>query len=1167
MKRNDKINRTIRGKNHSYEAARLVFLSAALAWSGIGGAGWAPSSHAVAAPKKLVVYDDRLHSDFTNYSWADHTLSETGIVHEGTSAIRMKPNNDDGLYLYSDRILGTDDYPLLQLWVSGGGASGQRVEIVLQSGGEPVAVQALDPSQLRQGQWNEVEIALDDLDLPNGLFDGILIRGTTSGAQPAIYLDDISLLGDSGEGTVSEDEGPVLEEPGTEDPGNEDPAVEDPGTEDPTAEEPGQEQEQPDSSDGDDAAGMTVYDDALHADFQDNSWAQHSLTDATHVHSGAAAIAYDSSFGGGLYLYKQNGGVSLKEYDRLQLWVNGGEAGGQKLELVFNSGGQSVASVDLDSLLEGGAIPAGEWTKVSVDLTSLSIPDQLFDGLLFRGLEDGEQAPVYLDDIRLLEKYVAPPTLLEGVLSQYGMVLAPGDEGKVAFEARYSNGTSADVSDKASWTSDNPEAVTVDAGRLAAVGAGLAKITAVYGAATASLYVQVVSNEPETVYDDALADGYTNWSWGTQNFENGTPAASGNRSISFVAKGYEGIWMHRDESMDLHRYYGLTLQVHGGTAGGQHLKVSLMDDRSFVGEFDLENALPDGVPANGWTEVELKFADLGVDELTFDGIVISAWGEENQGTVFFDNISLLRNSSVVELPEPELPEVQVVLNAAEKGNTLSPGIFGLNFEDMPSDGHSELGVPIKRWGGNQMTRYNWQLNTTNRGGDWYFLNVPYDDGDPSQLPEQTLSDRFIEESLEANTDVLIQIPTIGWTPKSREIGWSFSVEKYGQQASDECDWKEAWCRADAGNGKNKDGSYVTGNDPEDTSMQTGPEFAAAWVEYLQDRFGDKVHNYALDNEPMLWGHSHWDVHPEMTTYDEVWDYTQSYGSAIKAADPQANIFGPVPWGWCEYFYSAKDGCSPGDDMAAHDGKPYLEWLLEKNEEYRQQNGTRLIDTLDIHYYPAEENVAFSSDESPAMVKRRLNSLKSLYDPNYVDPTSWIQEPVKLIPRMKELIADNAPGMKLSISEYNFGDGNGIGSGLAQAEALALFAREGVDYAMRWGALEADTPLEDAFKLFLNYDGNGSRIQGDVVGAASSNADAVSSYAIAAPDGKTYVLLFNKDSAPRQANLQADIGLNRSAEVYRFEARKRLYNAGSAQGTDDGLALKLPARSATLLVLS
>ncbi|TBL80580.1 glycoside hydrolase family 44 protein [Paenibacillus thalictri] len=1275
-----------------------LITSLLVAASGIGaGVGDVPAAQAAASPAQLIVYDDQLRNSFVDYSWAKHSLSDTSTKHAGTKSIRMTPNNDDGLYLYRDRILSVSDYPVLEMWVSGGKGSGQKLEAVIQTGGQPVASQPLDAALFGTGTWQKLSIDLGKLNIASGIFDGILIRGTTSGSQKDVYFDDISLnaggvvaqktmtgvnlsynavsikqgqdvtlavTGTFSDGTkspvtegvtwsssapsvasvasgkvtglkagtavitagvgsftaaanvtVTETSSPVITgitatptklelkkgdsaaavvsatySGGTTVPvtqglqwSSSSPEVAAVANGTVTALKAGAsvvtvqygtfsatvnvsvtEPALPPVDDG--QKGIEIYGDGLGPVFKDYSWAQRNLNDTAVVHTGTKAISFDPSNEGGLYLYKDSGAVNAKEYDRLEFWINGGAAGAQQLELVFNAGGQAGARVNIGSLIEGGKIPAGSWSKVLINLPDQQITNNIFDGLLFRGLTDGAQGVVYLDDIRLLEKYVAPPTVVEGVLSQYGTVLAPGDSSKITYEVRYSNGTSADKSDKTTWTSSNPDIVAVNKGILSAAGTGLAKITAVYGTSTASMYVQVIANTPEAAYTDGLAAGYSNWSWGTSNFGNVSPVATGSKSISFLAKGYEGIWLHRDSKMDLNNYYGLSFKVYGGGAGKQKLHVNLMDDRNFVSDFDLETELPNGIPAGKWTEVKLKFADLGLSALSFDGIVMSAWGEQDQGTVYFDDIYMLKTTSAVNLPTPELPVVTIAIDSTKDRRTLSQGIFGVNFEDSPAEGHSTMKFPIKRWGGNAMTRYNWEIDTTNRGGDWYFLNYPYDNAHPEQLPNGSTSDRFIQDSLNSGTDVLMQVPTIGWTPKERKIGWSFSIAKYGPQQSNECDWHEAWCRADAGNGKKKDGSYLTGNKPEDTSKKIGPEFVTKWVEHIKQNFGSGVHKYALDNEPMLWPHSHWDVHPQMTTYDEIWNYTKAYGTAIKQADSQADIFGPVPWGWCEYFYSAKDGCAPGADMEAHGGKPYMEWLLGKVEEHRKTTGTRLIDTLDIHYYPAENNVPFSSDESPLMTKRRLNSLKSLYDPNFVDASSWIQEPVNLIPRMHDIIERNAPGMKLSISEYNFGDGTGIGSGLAQAEALAIFAREGVDYAMRWGGLQGNTPLEDAFKIFINYDGAGSRVEGNVVSTSSSNRDAVGSYTVVSAQGKKYVLLFNKDTAPRTANIQADLALNKTAQVYRFEAQKRLAPAGTVQGTAQGLSLTLPAKSATLIVM-
>ena len=64
--------------------------------------------------------------------------------------------------------------------------------------------------------------------------------------------------------------------------------------------------------------------------------------------------------------------------------------------------------------------------------------------------------------------------------------------------------------------------------------------------------------------------------------------------------------------------------------------------------------------------------------------------------------------------------------------------------------------------------------------------------------------------------------------------------------------------------------------------------------------------YALDNEPTWWDKTHRDVHPLPFTYDEVTDKGLKVARAIKAADPTAEVSGPVIDFWITYFYSQKD---------------------------------------------------------------------------------------------------------------------------------------------------------------------------------------------------------------------------------------------------------------------
>ncbi|HKD16862.1 MAG TPA: glycoside hydrolase family 44 protein, partial [Thermoanaerobaculia bacterium] len=385
--------------------------------------------------------------------------------------------------------------------------------------------------------------------------------------------------------------------------------------------------------------------------------------------------------------------------------------------------------------------------------------------------------------------------------------------------------------------------------------------------------------------------------------------------------------------------------------------------------------------------------------------------------------------------------VTVAVDPGANRHAINPLIYGVNFGD---DAQAlALHWPSRRWGGNSTTRYSWQDDIANHASDWFFYNIE-SQPDPGTLPDGSVADLFIDATRAAGGETVLTVPLIGWTPTDRVRRWGFSVAKYGAQQQTECTVTgfPPWCQPDAGNGNHTDGTPITGNDPHDTSREIAPDFVTGWMEHIEGRVGTAeqggVRFFALDNEPDLWNSTHRDVHPTPLSYDEIWQRTVDYASAIKTQDPGALVLGPVPWGWCAYFWSALDGCSDGGpDLTSHGGVHYLEWYLQQAHDYEQSQGVRLVDYLDIHYYPQAPGVALTDDESVAAL--RLRTLKSLYDPTYIDE-SWIgtccgPTAVQLIPRMKQWIADRYPGTKLAISEYNWGGDTGISSALAQAEAL------------------------------------------------------------------------------------------------------------------------------------
>lgn len=499
-------------------------------------------------------------------------------------------------------------------------------------------------------------------------------------------------------------------------------------------------------------------------------------------------------------------------------------------------------------------------------------------------------------------------------------------------------------------------------------------------------------------------------------------------------------------------------------------------------------------------------------------------------------------SAAVSPPADGKPVVTIDRNA--KLGKIDDFVYGVNAHLDDAKHSTKLTFPIARWGGNATTRHNWKANTTNRAADWFFMNIQ-DGTFPHDGKDVGLADHVVL-TVKAQGELLYTLPTIGWTPKDKETRWGFSVEKYGPQQRVE-DW-----HPDAGNGVRRDGKMITNNDAKDTSMRIGPEWVTEWMAHVKDLLGGRgardggVRYYALDNEPDLWHQTHRDVREgddqlktPYLTYDELWDRTVAYASAIKKADPAAQVTGPVMGVWCDYFGSPLDvndndgDCKTGKDREAHGGQPIIKWYLQKICETQARTGVRLVDYLDVHYYP--ENLDMRS-EDPAVGRDRLQRVRAFYDPSFADP-SWIGEPVRLIPRMKEWIAAACPGTKLALTEWRFGWDDGLTTALAQAESLAVFGREGVDMATTWGPIPAGSLLEAAYRLYLDYDGNGaSALGGTSVRASVAGAmpATLTAYAIA-KGSKTLVYVFNKDETktltPRVVLAGAESAAPKA--VYRF----------------------------------
>lgn len=527
--------------------------------------------------------------------------------------------------------------------------------------------------------------------------------------------------------------------------------------------------------------------------------------------------------------------------------------------------------------------------------------------------------------------------------------------------------------------------------------------------------------------------------------------------------------------------------------------------------------------------------------------------------------------TLTSTPQPLPGSVALTVDVAASRKPISPYVYGLHYTAEAFA--AELGLPVRRWGGNDTTRYNWVTNAYNHASDWYFEN---DTKDMS-------ADQFIERDRRTGTKTIMTIPMIGWTPKDA-AACGFSVAKYGaQQSTDPANP----ARSDCGNGKQPDNSLITGNDPTDTSTPITTTFVSNWINHLTQTYGTAANGgvafYNLDNEPDLWFETQRDVFPIGLKYDQYRDLTYNYAAAIKAADPSAKILGPVVHGWTYYFHSPYDGqrgdwVTP-DDRNAHGGTPFVAWYLQQMRSYEQITGTRLIDYFDLHYYPQADGVSLASAGCASTQALRLRSTRSLWDPTYVDE-SWISavEPgtaVRLIPRMHDWANSNYPGTPLAITEYNWGALDHINGALAQADVLGILGREGVGLATLFdspygsGLFTPSSPGAYAFRLYRNYDGAGGKFGDISVSAVSSDQDRLSVYAAQrSSDNALTLMIINKAITTTITSTVsiANLTMPAAAQVYRYSeanlsAIARLPD--QALGST-GFTASFPANSITLV---
>ena len=583
---------------------------------------------------------------------------------------------------------------------------------------------------------------------------------------------------------------------------------------------------------------------------------------------------------------------------------------------------------------------------------------------------------------------------------------------------------------------------------------------------------------------------------------------------------------------------------------GAFLQVTLASSTvEQTSEVAVANLEPD---ADGWYLASLPIAQMNPKGIPYDRIRIrptrfvpSPLIVEFDDLVFLENRTKTTTTVAAADAAPSAAAESagaISINCGDVRNKISPLIYGIGYSGAGNLKETPwtMGATVNRWGGNPTSRYNWQVpNAWNTAADYYFRNVQINDSPDA-------AESFLANNERYGLRSAVSLPMIGWVAKDA-TSYSFPVSKYGEQQGTDPS------NNDIGNGLATDGQPIESGSPKATSVQSTPATVAQWVGRLKGR----VSMYFLDNEPELWDSTHRDVHPEPLTYDELLDRTVKYATAVRAADPDAVIAGPASWGWPAYFWSAADakaGFDRAPDRRAHGNMPLIPWYLQQVRAAEKKSGVKLLDVLDVHFYPAAEQVFVTNggatDEATSAL--RIRQVRGLWDPTYKDE-SWVREPIYLIPRLREWVKEYAPGLGISIGEWNFGAETHMSGGLATAEALGRFGVEGVYSAYYWTNPPVNSPSYWAFRAFRNYDGNGAAFNDRVLGA--TGAENLSLFA-SINESKTEITAMVLNTDPKNPK-RPRIALNGCGATSTAEAF--LY-AGGASGFASQGAKRLSGRS-------
>lgn len=528
-------------------------------------------------------------------------------------------------------------------------------------------------------------------------------------------------------------------------------------------------------------------------------------------------------------------------------------------------------------------------------------------------------------------------------------------------------------------------------------------------------------------------------------------------------------------------------------------------------------------------------------------------------------------AAVMSLPAISLAAIEVRVDSKAGIQKISPYIFGKNIsglndaetsdpakiaaEDSTIKRMNEIGFRFFRANnGNNATRYNWRKKLTVHP-DWY-NNVYAHDWD---ITAKTIQDKL------PGANAMYAFQLSGYAASSADYNfndWDF-YQTNGSWAKSTLDLAGGGVASADGQTALKTGDYSLYNEewPADSTV--------AILNHWKDdvKLDMKRFEYwSMDNEMEIWSGTHSDL-PLTVTQQFLVERYLDVAKKAKKAWKDIKLTGPVAaneWQWC--------GVDSDPNAAEERNYCWLEYFIKKVAEAQKASGVKLLDVLDIHWYPAEKTY-----------EDRINWHRVFFDTTYVYPGAngikkvnggWDNSIVKefIFQRLNDWM--NAyfgknHGIGLGLTETDLTTDDAMLTALIYASFLGTFMDNGVELFTPWSWGDG---MDEVAHLFIRY-GHEFR-----VASTSSNDSLVSAYSSVteSQDSMTIILVNRSEKMSQTVNLSVEnfealpqaqtLTLSDlSGETFVSHTENALRH-GTAVASDAKFSLELPAKSITALLL-